>query len=459
MKRKYQICLCFNGMKLRRFSGILLAILLMMFIDVTLSVAANPAGIAIDVPRSAKVGDIITVLVSANGASEGLWFETENLTFKRGYFDHCGWCDKSDKPCLVDDEIQLCDTTCGPYHLDCFWSSTGRGHEFSETWFGDSTVEFEVSGCGEAKITPVYLGGSHEGPFTLGTKTIKIIGGVIADFEVPPLVCSGEDVFFENTSCGGETYEWQFGDGSSSIIENPTHIYEESGTYTVRFKVTDKLGSDEVTKDIIVEKECAKIQGRMTFRPDSSPLSDVTVIAGSALTISDNSSSDGTYEIVIPANEPYDLMAQKPGFLDESGPNITLDPDQVYIWNASLMLENVPTTTPDYKLGDKDNLVVDPVNPVSGNYYFSKSLFRFPGRRDLNVNLRLIYNSGAAGKDGPVGYGWTHNYNIYITEDEEETVSLHVGDGHTEYYIYDTETKSYNAIHSHPSLILEKREV
>lgn len=35
------------------------------------------------------------------------------------------------------------------------------------------------------------------------------------------------------------SYHWDFGDGSSSYLQNPTHTFTNKGTYIVSFTVTD----------------------------------------------------------------------------------------------------------------------------------------------------------------------------------------------------------------------------
>ena len=49
------------------------------------------------------------------------------------------------------------------------------------------------------------------------------------------------NVAFTNTSAGGNKYSWLFGDGDSSNIESPTHIYSGSGSYTINLLVTDTI--------------------------------------------------------------------------------------------------------------------------------------------------------------------------------------------------------------------------
>jgi N-acetylneuraminic acid mutarotase len=54
-----------------------------------------------------------------------------------------------------------------------------------------------------------------------------------------------ETINFQNTSQNATTFEWDFGDGNTSSAENPSHIYNETGTYTIKLKVTNTDGTDE----------------------------------------------------------------------------------------------------------------------------------------------------------------------------------------------------------------------
>lgn len=54
---------------------------------------------------------------------------------------------------------------------------------------------------------------------------------------------------FSNTTTGAVSYEWSFGDGNTSTLQNPSHTYAASGTYTVRLISTSSLGcKDTLTK-------------------------------------------------------------------------------------------------------------------------------------------------------------------------------------------------------------------
>lgn len=56
---------------------------------------------------------------------------------------------------------------------------------------------------------------------------------------------SGLDVTFTNTSAFGASYIWDFGDGNTSTLENPTHLYASSGDYTVCLSSTNTCGTDQ----------------------------------------------------------------------------------------------------------------------------------------------------------------------------------------------------------------------
>lgn len=67
-----------------------------------------------------------------------------------------------------------------------------------------------------------------------------------ADFNFgPDGGCAGLPVNFTNTSTGtvaGTTYNWNFGDGTNSTNENPSHTYAFGGTYNVTLTVTNTAG-------------------------------------------------------------------------------------------------------------------------------------------------------------------------------------------------------------------------
>jgi len=91
-----------------------------------------------------------------------------------------------------------------------------------------------------------------------------VAGGVppIADFTFSPETLSVEDPFviFQDGSTNAFTWSWNFGDGNSSVLQNPSHTFTDTGIYCITLMVEDAGGncSDTITK-------CLKVKAPPTF--------------------------------------------------------------------------------------------------------------------------------------------------------------------------------------------------
>ena len=60
-------------------------------------------------------------------------------------------------------------------------------------------------------------------------------------------------VDFTDQSTGNATsWSWDFGDGITSILQNPSHTYNSSGTYSVTLIVENLCGNDTITKQVAI---------------------------------------------------------------------------------------------------------------------------------------------------------------------------------------------------------------
>ncbi len=77
--------------------------------------------------------------------------------------------------------------------------------------------------------------------------------------------------------------------------------------------------------------------------------------------------------------------------------------------------------------------VGDPVNPIFGNFNHQQTDLSIP-TRGLPLEFMRTYNSAASAVDGPLGFGWTHNYNMHL-EFETGAVVVVQPDGRKDRYL------------------------
>jgi gliding motility-associated-like protein len=102
---------------------------------------------------------------------------------------------------------------------------------------------------------------------------------------LPAIVANGIQVYFYNSTTGGIQYEWNFGDpfstGNTSTLENPTHIYSETGDYNVTLVAKNQNGcADSIYRTIHVEHNVS-IFIPTTFTPNNDGNNDIFRVRGS----------------------------------------------------------------------------------------------------------------------------------------------------------------------------------
>ena len=88
-------------------------------------------------------------------------------------------------------------------------------------------------------------------------------------------------VSFTDLSTGlHDNFEWSFGDGESSSEQNPVHLYQKPGVYTVSLSVTGSAGSDKKTRIgyIIAHEESAKTDLSISDPPECA-LEDISSLS------------------------------------------------------------------------------------------------------------------------------------------------------------------------------------
>ncbi|WP_297337902.1 PKD domain-containing protein, partial [Algoriphagus sp.] len=156
---------------------------------------------------------------------------------------------------------------CGPLEVDFEDLSTG-----AESWnwdFGDGNTSDEQNPTHRYEKPGVYsvtltTGGGGCTESITKTNLITVIGPDVDFTQDVTEGCGPLSVSFtNNTSLASPiiSYLWEFGDGATSTLPNPTHEYTNAGTYTVKLTASDLDGcSRTLTKTNLIEVKLLKAE-------------------------------------------------------------------------------------------------------------------------------------------------------------------------------------------------------
>jgi PKD repeat protein len=153
--------------------------------------------------------------------------------------------------------------TSGTFPLKVKFTDKSKGSPMSYLWnFGDKNTSTDknpvhtYSKAGKYSVSLTVMNAA-------GSNTAKKINYIIINAMKPPVAvfsiysASGKvplTVKFTDKSTGSFTsYLWNFGDKTTSTLQNPVHKYTKAGKYTVTLKVKNAAGSNTKTMSIIVK--------------------------------------------------------------------------------------------------------------------------------------------------------------------------------------------------------------
>ena len=148
------------------------------------------------------------------------------------------------------------DPTSGCAPLTVNFTDESTGDITSWSWdFGDGSTSTEQNPTHTYNSAGSYtVSLTVTGPGGSDTETkadyITVTDVPNADFVGDPTSGTAPlTVSFTDQSTGNPTsWSWDFGDGSTSTEQNPTHTYNAAGTYTVKLTASNSCGSDTETK-------------------------------------------------------------------------------------------------------------------------------------------------------------------------------------------------------------------
>lgn len=163
----------------------------------------------------------------------------------------------------------------------------------SWSWdFGDGNTSTEANPAHIYSIPGVYdvklIAASAEGcaDTVLMDNYIEVLE-LSADFSLKEPVtsaCVPVQVSFQNDAVGANTYHWDFGDGKTSSVPNPLHVYTTVGKFDVQLVVTNKLGcTDTIKKQQLVITKGPEtrfsIEKKVICMPETAKFTDLSANA------------------------------------------------------------------------------------------------------------------------------------------------------------------------------------
>ncbi len=204
----------------------------------------------------------------------------EHLYLANGEYDVClsvnnpGGTSYTCKPVLISSYIA---TTAGFSYLgDPLVSFTDLSTltPFEWQWdFGDGATGteqnpehlYEDNGTYTVCLTATNAGGSDI--YCEDVLIDEAIAPPAADFNY--LILGLEVAFLDISTNDPFEWNWDFGDGFNSVEQNPVHVYDDAGNFTVCLTATNEGGSDLICKDIFLETGIAdQLTGDLIVYPN-----------------------------------------------------------------------------------------------------------------------------------------------------------------------------------------------
>ncbi len=147
------------------------------------------------------------------------------------------------------------------------------------TWNnGATTQSIIVNSNGTYSVTGTTAACSNT-----AVTTVSVIA-VAASFSASPNIgTSPLNVALTNGSVGASTYSWNFGNGVTSIAQNPATTYQNAGTYTVTLTATQGLCNEVYSQIIIVSEQLSTLIIPNIFTPNGDGVNEVFTITGTSI--------------------------------------------------------------------------------------------------------------------------------------------------------------------------------
>ena len=290
-----------------------------------------------------------------------------------------------------------------------FSSSSGPGFIDADNTSGCLTIEFVSDGAASSTGWAATI--------SCYEPCQDITGSIDSTTPAPDtdgniLVCPGGQVDFFGSgtfsnSGADANYTWDFGDGNSATGQNVSHVFEESGIFSVGLTITDTnpLGcSSEQVGQIVLVAPSIDFTGTEATKPDLC-FGDSTSILGVAETTQLEDCAPEIFE----QTWLQDTNSTGTGFSYESTINVECYADNLALTDVSQLIQICVVIEHSF-IGDLDMYLTSPTGQTV--YFASYADGNNPGSY-LGVPLQV--ENGYA--DGVPGTGWNYCFAPTSTQD------------------------------------------
>jgi len=286
---------------------------------------------------------------------------------------------------------------------DTIYSSLGPG----DTMLFTFTTPADLSASGIYLISAwTYLAQdaneSNDSVVQNSVENISTVAGFSAD---NVKICLGDLVTFTDESTNNPTsWSWQFGDSTTSISQDPNHLYSDTGTYTVTLMATNMCNTDTLVMTDYVQVVLPPVTPQC-IPSVASPSSGVGAHKVTFNTILNSTGAINTGYVDYSCNQFTNVL---------SGSKHTLSVITGSTWNENLRawidFNN------DSSFNDLDELVL-----ISDNtYQFHDTTFIIPQNVVLDTMLRMRIASDFSSANPPgscdtLTYGQIEDYGVKIS--------------------------------------------
>ncbi len=211
-------------------------------------------------------GDLIAQTTNGNSITGILWSTGETTTsiYPQNSGTYC---------VTLTDSNNCSGTACYNYQTStpCFFTYTNQStplgsalvvfSAFTDSSLNGATIMWDMGDGGTLTGNTVTYVYAVCDTFTVTMTVVDSLGNILCSYNQFIFPCSPNNTFCQARFAASQdsannlsyhftdlsvynptTFQWDFGDGSSSTLQNPTHIYSAAGVYNVCLVITDSSG-------------------------------------------------------------------------------------------------------------------------------------------------------------------------------------------------------------------------